>query len=167
MAGIGGRARLAESIAAGGGDAAEAGAGWTRLAGRGTRIRRVGNYWVKEVDPEASRLAQWYGRGTIRAQAKGVERLGDMAPDFFFREGKIITRHAGEFQGGVGEFLRVWAKGSWRLRTPFNDIRFRNVGEGGVIFDPALHPLEQAALAGSPVLGYGGYKLVEYATTDE
>jgi len=131
------------------------------------RLRRVGNYWIKEVDPEASRLAQWYGRGSIEAQARGLERLGDMAPDFLFRNGKLITRHAGEFQGSAMDFLRVWAKGSWRLRTPFNDIRLRNIGEGGIIFDPALHPIEQGALASSPALGYGGYKAAEYIFSDE
>ncbi len=31
--------------------------------------------------------------------------------------------------------------GSWRLGTPVNDIRPRNIGEKGVIFDPAIDPL--------------------------
>ena len=162
---LSGRPVITETLATEGSEAAAAAAGWTRLTGRGVRIRRVGNYWIKEVDPEASRLAQWYGRGTIKAQAKGLERLRDMAPDFLYRDGKIITRHAGEFEGGVGDFLRTWAKGSWRLRTPFNDIRLRNIGEGGIIFDPSLHPLEQAALAGAT--GYGTYRVVDYATSDE
>jgi hypothetical protein len=34
--------------------------------------------------------------------------------------------------------------GSQRLGTPFNDIRPRNIGANGIIFDPSKHPLQQA-----------------------
>ncbi|MBI4560655.1 MAG: hypothetical protein HY724_01320 [Candidatus Rokubacteria bacterium] len=68
-----------------------------------------------------------------------------MAPDFLYREGKIITRHAGEFEGGVANYWRTWWEGTKRLGTPMNDIFPRNIGAGGVVFDPALHPLHQAA----------------------
>lgn len=136
------RERLPPLVSVHGGEGA---AGlWSKLPG-GVRIKRVGNYWIKEVDPEASRLAQWWGRGTLKAQAKGLEKLGDMAPDFLYREGKIITRHAGEFEGGVANYWRTWWEGTKRLGTPMNDIFPRNIGAGGVVFDPALHPLHQAA----------------------
>jgi RHS repeat-associated protein len=135
---------------------------WQQLFG-GVRIRKVGNYWIKEVNPEASQLAQWYGRGSLAAQARGLERLGEMAPRYLYRGGRLISRDVGEFSGTTSEFLRIWAKGSMRLRTPFNDIRIRNLGAGGEIFDPSIHPILQAPLwIGTGVLTYEGGTLVYY-----
>lgn len=127
----------------------------------------MGNYWIKEVDPEASRVAQWWGRGTLKAQAEGLEKLGgDKAPSFLYRDGKIITRDAGPYE--PGSFWSTWWEGTKRLGTPMNDIRPRNIGAGGVIFDPSLHPIDRAlrwtAVAGTAATG----KLVwDYAQTSD
>ena len=100
---------------------------------------------MKTVDPEASQLAQWWGRGNIKAQAEGLKKLREMAPWFRDADGVIITRHAGQFEGGTANFWRTWWEGTKRLGTPMNDIFPRNIGAGGVIFDPSLHPLHRAA----------------------
>jgi hypothetical protein len=128
----------------------------------GVRLRKVGNYWIKEVNPDASAIEQWYGKGSIEAQAKGLDALGDMSPSHLFENGKLITRDVGSWQGGSTSGL--WARGSWRLRTPFNDIRPGNIGANGLIFDPALHPVDQAirgiGFGGSAgLLGYTGYEI--------
>jgi len=115
----------------------------------------VGNYWIKEVNPEASSFARWWARGTLRAQARALDKLGDMAPPHLFRNGRLVTRDVGRFCGSRSQFWRIWAKGSWRLGTPLNDIRPRNIGAGGQIFDPALHPLQQA-------LYWGGGCIIVY-----
>ena len=116
--------------------------------GLGVRIRRLGNYWIKELDPNASAIARWWGRMTMKAQAEGLEKLGETGTSFLYREGKIITRHVGEFGHGYAspQFLRAFLQGSRRLRTPFNDIRVRNLGAGGRVFDPALDPVSQTVL---------------------
>ena len=110
----------------------------------GTRLKQVGNYWIKEVDPNASAIQQLWGRGSLNAQARALDRLGDMAPSHLFKNGRLVMRDAGTFNGTTGDFWRIWAKGSYRLGTPFNDIRPRNIGSAGQIFDPAWHPLHQA-----------------------
>jgi hypothetical protein len=33
----------------------------------------------------------------------------------------------------------LWTK--LKLRTPFDDAKVRNIGVGGVVFDPAIHPV--------------------------
>ena len=38
-------------------------------------------------------------------------------------------------------------RGSVRLGTPFNDIRPRNIGANGIIFDPATAPFHQTLFA--------------------
>lgn len=132
--------------------AAKRGGGWSNLPG-GVRIKQTGNYWIKEVNPDASALAQWWGRGSLNAQARGLNRLGDMAPSHLFKNGKLITRDAGPYT--PGNFWSTWAEGSRRLGTPFNDIRPRNIGSGGLIFDPAKHPIQQGLEAGAVGLGIG------------
>jgi len=128
------------------------GSAWTNLPG-GVQVRQVGNYWIKQVNPEASSIAQWWGRGSLNAQASGLSKLGDMAPNFLYRNGKLITRDAGAYT--PGNFWSTWAKGSSRLGTPFNDIRPRNIGANGIIFDPAKHPIQQGLEAGAAGLGIG------------
>ncbi|MEZ6153415.1 MAG: hypothetical protein R3C09_25210 [Pirellulaceae bacterium] len=113
---------------------------WSNLLG-GVRIRQSGNYWIKEVNPYANSIAQWWGRGALNAQAKALEKLGTMAPSYLYRNGKLVTRDVGRFQGSSSEAWSIWAQGSVRLRTPFNDIRSYNIGANGQIFDPALHPI--------------------------
>jgi len=122
-------------------EAAESGATWQNLPG-GMRIQKVGSEWVKEVNPEAGRFARWWGRGSLDAQAKALDKLGDMAPGHTYENGRLVTADAGSYT--PGNFWRTWFKGSLRLRTPFNDIRPRNIGANGLIFDPAKHPIQQS-----------------------
>jgi len=134
---------------------------WKNLLG-GMRIRQVGNYWIKEVNPEASALARWWGRGSLDAQAAALKKLGDMAPRFLYKNGKVIVRDVGEYV--PGNFWRTKLIGSWRLRTPMNDIWAKNMGgPDNLIFDPALHPIQRAAYWTVPPLagytGYTGYKV--------
>jgi hypothetical protein len=131
---------------------------WKNLPG-GVRIKKVGNYWIKEVDPDASSLAQWWGRGSLEAQAKGLAKLDDMAPSYLYKNSKLITRDVGSYEGG--QFWRTWYEGSKRLGTPMNDIRPRNIGANGMIFDPALHPVQQGLYWTAGGLGgiWGGYQI--------
>jgi hypothetical protein len=131
---------------------------WMRRP-EGTRLKRVGNYWIKEVDPDASAIQQWWGRGSLNAQARALEQLGDMAPSHLFKNGRLVMRDAGTFSGSPGDFWRIWAKGSYRLGTAFNDIRPRNIGSAGQIFDPVWHPIAQRAVEGGVV--YVVYKYGE------
>ena len=54
-------------------------------------------------------------------------------------------------------------KGSIRLRTPLNDIKPRNLGANGQIFDPVLQPGFSTLIGGSGLgLGaYSGYQLYQ------
>ncbi|MDA1055687.1 MAG: hypothetical protein O3C40_35275 [Planctomycetota bacterium] len=127
----------------------------------GTRLKQVGNYWIKEVDPNASAFRQWWGRGSLNAQAKALDRLGDMAPSHLYRNGKLVIRDVGEFAGTRGDVFQTWLRGSWRLRTPMNDIRGRNMGGNGLIFDPAWHPIAQRAVEGGTIFViYKGGELI-------
>ena len=75
---------------------------WTSRL-EGTRLKQVGNYWIKEVDPNASVFRQWWGRGSLNAQARALDRLGDMAPSHLYRNGKLVMRDVGEFAGTRGD----------------------------------------------------------------
>jgi RHS repeat-associated protein/uncharacterized delta-60 repeat protein len=109
----------------------------------GTRIKQVGNYWIKEVNPEVSALKQWYARTSLNAQAKALDKLGDMAVSHLFANGKLIMRDAGKYV--PGNYWRTKIAGSWRMRTIWNDIKPRNMGgPQNLIFDPALHPIHKA-----------------------
>ena len=139
-----------------------AGDGWTNLLG-GMRIQQVGSCWVKEVNPNASAIAQWWGRGSLDAQASALGRLGDMAPDFTYINGQLVTQDVGQFSGSLTEFGKIWAEGSWRLGTPMNDIRFGNIGANGLIFDPALHPIQQGIYwGGTATVGALGGTYIYY-----
>jgi RHS repeat-associated protein len=119
-------------------------AGWQSRP-LGTRVANVNGYYVKEVDPETSWLAQWWGRGAIDAQTVGLRRLGNMAPDFLYTGDRLISQDAGSYN--PGNFWATWLKGSVRLGTPFNDIGPRNIGANGSIFDPTLPPVQELAYA--------------------
>jgi RHS repeat-associated protein len=117
---------------------------WRNLPG-GVRIKQVGNYFIKEANPNANLLEQIYAVSSLDEQAKGLALLGDMAPSFLYKNGKLITRNAGDFVSG-----NIWTtrlKASLRLGTPFNDVVGRNIGANGLIFDPSKIPVQQAAEA--------------------
>lgn len=129
-----------------------AGGAWRKLPG-GVRIKQVGKYWIKEVNPDASALARWWGRVSLNAQARGLGKLGNMAPSNLFMNGRPIMRDTGPYT--PGRFWSTWWEGSTRLGTIFNDIRPRDIGGGGLIFDPGLHPIQQGLEAGAVGLGIG------------
>ncbi len=150
---------------------------WKRLYG-GRRITQVGKFWIKEVNPNASKLAQSFGKGDIKAQAIAMKKLREKAADFIFDEGRIIVRDVGKFDGSFFEFIKIKITGSWRLRTPVNDIWKRNIGAGGKIFDPTMHPLMRGtwwviytAIPTGTVIGgkmlYDTYTLYELIPDDE
>lgn len=96
----------------------------------GVTVRKVGNYFIKEVDQNAGPLTRWYGARSLKVQSEALTKLGDMAPSHLLKNGKLITRDAGAYT--PGNFWSTWAKGSWRLGTPVNDIRPRNIGANGI-----------------------------------
>jgi len=120
--------------------------GWRNLPG-GVRIKQVGDNFIKEVIPDASFLERLYGNFSLDAQARGLALLGNMAPGYSYTNGQLITRNAGQFQPAIDDFWNIWLRGSVRLGTPFNDIRRRNIGANGIIFDPATTPFHQTLLA--------------------
>ena len=124
----------------------------TQRASPGVIVRQTGNYVIKEVDQNAGRLAQLYGRTGIQAQAEALARLGNMAPNSLYKNGKLIMAYAGKYDGGL---LKTWLRGSLRLGTIFNDISPRNIGAMGKIFDPVLAPMGEFALK---AIVYGLYE---------
>ena len=134
----------------------------------GTRLKQVGNYWIKEVDPSASAIQQWWGRVSLNAQARALNKLGDMATPHLFKNGKLVMRDAGQFDGSAVDFLSIRAKGSWRLGTPFNDLWPRNIGANGLAFDPALHPIHEGIYwVGTGVVIFKGGELLYYKMQGE
>ncbi|MEM8963015.1 MAG: RHS repeat-associated core domain-containing protein, partial [Acidobacteriota bacterium] len=142
----------------------------------GIEIGRDGKDWVKRVDPEASRFKQWWGKQTIEAQHRGLTRLGDMATPHSMTNGVLRTRHVGEtFEGGRLSLqmfdpivLKAYVKGSFRMRTPFNDIIPRNMSRKGVIFDPALDWFSLSVATGTAAGSTAGsYYLADYLRSDE
>ena len=133
----------------------------------GVTVRKIGNYFIKEVDPKASSLARWYGERSLRFQDEALTKLGDMAPPHLLKNGKLITRDAGKYE--PGSFWKTWAKGSWRLGTPVNDIRPRNIGANGLIFDPAIDPLFRPIYwtAGAGVVGGASYGVYQAVNGDD
>lgn len=133
----------------------------------GVTVRKVGNFYIKEVDQNARRLAQWYGRRSLRYQSEALDKLGDIAPSHLFKNGKLITRDAGAYQSG--QFWSTWMKGSRKLGTLMNDIRPRNIGANGITFDPGLDPVARALYwtAAGTVAGGAGYGLHEATRGDK
>jgi len=111
-------------------------------ASPGVTVRRVGNYFIKEVDSNANWLFRWLGKRSLRYQHEGLAKLGDMATPHIYRNGKLITRNAGLYT--KGNFWKTWWEGTKRLGTPMNDIRPNNIGSNGIIFDPSLDPIQRA-----------------------
>jgi RHS repeat-associated protein len=120
---------------------------WKKLD-QGTRIVFVeeAGVWVKEVNPNVSRFGQWWGKKTLDEQAKALKKLDDLAPRFLYQDGKLIIEDVGPLAKGnmdLGRFAEYYLRGSWRLGTPFNDIRPWNMGKNGKIFDPVYHPIHE------------------------
>lgn len=139
--------------------AASHGTGWTSSGfGSGAEVLNLGEWWVKRTGP-GNAFVRNFGAMGIEAQERGLMQLGDLGTEFFMRDGMIFTRSVGEaptlFSRTFGE---GWAQGSYRLGTVFNDIRPRNMGVGGHIFDPtlnpALHSLWWGTVYGTPRFGF-------------
>jgi RHS repeat-associated protein len=103
----------------------------------------IGSYILKTVDEDASRLAQWYGRTSTFHQVIALKKLEELGVNFFYSEGKLVMSDVGKFSGDLlsKRYWRSYFAGSLRLGTFINDIRPRNIGVVGEIFDPILHPL--------------------------
>jgi RHS repeat-associated protein len=130
-------------------------------ASPGVIVRKEGNFYIKTVDPNANRILRWYGKRSLKQQSEGLLKLGDLGTPHTFENGRLITLDAGEYNGN---FWKTWREGSRRLGTYFNDIRPRNIGANGIIFDPSLDPIAQnlyritaTSLVGAAA--YGAYKL--------
>jgi hypothetical protein len=123
----------------------------------GVTVARAGDYWVKGVDPSKGQLTQAYARATLSNTAKALDRLGDTAAPHYYDGDNLWTQDVGTYQGSAlsPDFLRDYLRGSWRLGTPFNDIKPRNMGTNGQVFDPALQPGFNTVISGG-ILGVGG-----------
>jgi hypothetical protein len=145
-----------EALAADGGESL-----WTN-APLGVQVRKVGNWWVKRVNPNASPPMRWWGQKTIDAQASALQNLGDMATPFEMRDGVLFTKDVSPTLGNGSRFFdatarQAYLEGSKRLGTYFNDIQPRNMGANGLIFDPAIDPITKSffwgAVGASPIGG--------------
>jgi RHS repeat-associated protein len=80
--------------------------GWTARPG-GLRLAKVGDYFVKEIDPHAVGVSKWYAEGALKAHVQGLKRLGTLAPEYTFENGRLIVRDVGSFDGPISEFLQI------------------------------------------------------------
>ena len=110
--------------------------------------------------------------GMVRAHARAKELDFKLivGSEFALDDGYrliALVRDAGAYT--PGNFWRTWAEGSRRLGTPVNDIRPRNIGANGLIFDPAIDPLVRPLYwtAGGGLVGAGGYGVYEIFNGDE
>lgn len=137
---------------------------WTRKF-PGVQIRKIGEMWVKRVDPSAPRLLQWWGAKTLEAQAQALTRLGNLGAAHRYQAGLLIVRDVGPTSSYFSKaYWNALFQGTMRMRTLLHDIKPRNVGANGVIFDPALDPISKGLLIGGApaavgVGGYAGYRL--------
>jgi RHS repeat-associated protein len=116
---------------------------WRRLGGLPrVQIMEHGEWFVKRVDPNSGRLMKIWGESSLEAQYRGLESLGDMAAEHAQLDGLLFTRNVGPVMPTTGlatrQFWSTWVKGSYRMGTILNDIRPRNLGLSGVVFDPAF-----------------------------
>jgi hypothetical protein len=127
----------------------------------GVIVRKVGDHYVKSVNPQASRVARAYARQTIKEQAEALKKLGDLAPPFQYSDGELIVQDVGR-SPGLGDWLKGYVQGSNRLGTMFNDIWPKNMGANGQIFDPVLPPgledISQWIYNAGRFAGYGNRK---------
>lgn len=118
--------------------------------GPGVQVSQLGDDWfVKSISQEAGQVGRRWGAMSIEAQHQAFLRLGsDMAPEFFIRNNMLFTRSVGATGPSIlnRTFWRGFGRGSIRMRTLLNDIKPRNMGINGLIFDPALDPLMRAGI---------------------
>ena len=138
---------------------------WTSLT-PGVQVRKFGNWWAKRVNPDSNIFMQWWGQKSINAQKEGLQQLGDMATEFEMRNGILFTRNVGPTMKDAGmgfskEYFKTWWNGSKKMGTLLNDLRPRNIGANGKIFDPAFDPITKGMFWGgvSAVGGYSCYQI--------
>jgi hypothetical protein len=110
----------------------------------GVQLTQVDGWFVKRISNNAGWLRREWGALSLEEQYKSLVKLGsDMAPEFFIRDGMLFTKSVGATSPSLagGTFWGAFFKGSYRMGTLLNDIRPRNMGVNGLIFDPAWDPL--------------------------
>ena len=65
----------------------------------GTIIHKEGNTYIKQVNPNSSKIAQKYAKSELDAQVVALEKLGDMAPPFTYKNGVLRIQDAGKYDG--------------------------------------------------------------------
>ncbi|MBL8871471.1 MAG: hypothetical protein JNK90_16950 [Planctomycetaceae bacterium] len=140
---------------------------------QGITVAKEGGWFVKSVDDQASSLMQYWGRLSIEAQHRALQRLSKagLAPEYEFANGVLRTADVGPaLATGFGlrgylspTFWRSYVKGSYAMRTLLNDIRPRNMSSNGIIFDPAWDPITKTIwAAGIPTGIYVGIHISDY-----
>jgi RHS repeat-associated protein len=129
-------------------------AAWRNLPGLSVQILEHEGWFIKQVNPNAGRLMTFWGQSSLQAQYVGLQAMGNLATTHFVAGGRIFTRSVGPTMSTGGVFTRQfwnsYLRGSYRMGTLLNDIRPRNMGVNGIIFDPAWDPIMRGiALWGS------------------
>ena len=109
----------------------------------GIQVRKIGNHWVKRVDPDANPIMQAWGRESIRAQEAALTKLhaaGSPAANFRrLRNGALAVEDVGPTMGRGsfldGNFWRALYRDSQIIGVP-NDLKPGNYGAGYRAFDP-------------------------------
>jgi hypothetical protein len=139
----------------------------------GVVVVKEGGWFVKSVDPNASKFMQYWGKLSIEVQVKALARLrkAKLAPEYSFLNGVLRTADVGPaLAPGFGlsgyfnpVFWKSFFNGSIAMRTVLNDIRPRNMNAAGIIFDPAWDPITKTIWAiGIPGGIVGGAYLGSY-----
>jgi len=131
-----------------------------RKASIGTQVGKVDDVWVKRVDPQAGPVSRFLGQRSLAQNSRALDQLGDMATPHAYVDGVLYTKDVGPTMKQAGgarnpDFWRAWREGSRRMGTYLNDIRPRNMGANGKIFDPA-HPVRDAYVATAIVMALLG-----------
>jgi RHS repeat-associated protein len=128
----------------------------------GIQVRRIGNHWVKRVNPDSHPLMQRWGAISIRAQANALTKLqagGSPAARFvILRNGAIAVENVGPAMTSRALWSRGYWSALWRdtriLGIP-NDLKPHNYGLGFRPFDPAIDPVV-LTVAGTGGVGLAG-----------
>ena len=128
----------------------------------GVQVRKIGNYWVKRVDPNASSIMRRWGEATIRAQEKALAKLhAAESPAARFsrlRNGALAIEDVGPTMGGRSLFSREYWAAWWRDTRAIgfpNDLKPGNYGAGFRAFDPAIDSIT-LSIAGAGGVGVAG-----------
>ena len=101
----------------------------------GVTLKKEGGYYLKTAVTK-------YGRQALQAQVEALKNLGNLAPEWSFENGILRVKDVGKFKGSASNFVKIYLKGSKKIGLA-NDIRPRNIGANGRLFDPALPPAQR------------------------